>query len=223
VSVEALALWLLAPLDAARPHEVGAALSWHGRFMTLAWGVLIPLGVVVARYLKVTPRQDWPRQLDNRLWWHGHLACQYTGGACMLAGLVAILLAGADGGHWQHRGMGYTVLAFGAAQFAAGWLRGSKGGPTEREVRGDHYDMTLRRVIFERLHKTLGYLALALAAATILSGLWAANAPRWMWLAIGLWWLLLLAAALGLEAKGRYVSSYHAIWGPDPAHPGNRR
>jgi hypothetical protein len=119
--------------------------------------------------------------------------------------------------------MGYAVLAFGAVQFIAGWLRGSKGGPTEPELRGDHYDMTPRRIVFEAVHKSIGYLALGLSAATILTGLWAANAPHWMWLALIVWWLVLLVAALGLQARGRHVSSYHAIWGPDPAHPGNRR
>jgi hypothetical protein len=218
-----LIAWLLAPIDASRPHELSEALAWHGRLMTLAWGVLIPLGVVVARYLKVTPRQDWPRQLDNKLWWRSHLACQYAGGACMLAGLAIALSAARPGASFTHAAMGYAVLGFGAMQFLAGWLRGSKGGPTETEIRGDHYDMTLRRVVFEHVHKTVGYLALGLAAVTILSGLWAANAPRWMWLSIAGWWLLLLVASLRLQSLGRHVSSYHAIWGPDPAHPGNRR
>jgi hypothetical protein len=44
-----------------------------------------------------------------------------------------------------------------------------------------------------------------------------------MWCAIILWSLSLLTAALRLELRGRYISSYLAIWGPDPAHPGNRR
>jgi hypothetical protein len=220
---ETLMVWALAPIDPSRTHDVGTALSWHGRLMTLAWGVLIPLGVVIARYLKVTPRQDWPRQLDNKMWWHGHLACQYTGGICMVAGLIIILFASRDGAHWQHRSTGYTVLVFGAMQFVAGWLRGSKGGPTDTALRGDHYDMTLRRIVFERLHKAVGYLSLGLAAFTILTGLWAANAPRWMWVAIICWWLLLLVVSLRLQSLGRHVSSYHAIWGPDVAHPGNRR
>jgi hypothetical protein len=218
-----LLAWLLAPIDATRPHEIDMALAWHGRLMTLAWGVLIPLGVVVARYLKVAPRQDWPRQLDNKLWWRSHLACQYAGGALMAGGLLIILSATSGGGHWQHRLMGYAVLACGAMQFIAGWLRGSKGGPSDVNIRGDHYDMTFRRIVFERLHKTVGYAAIALAAATILTGLWAANAPRWMWLGICLWWVILLGVALRLQLQGRYVSSYHAIWGPDQAHPGNRR
>jgi hypothetical protein len=216
--------WLLAPVDPSRPHEIGMAVAWHGRLMTLAWGVLIPLGVVIARYFKVTPRQDWPRELDNLLWWHGHLACQYLGGLAMLAGFLVIWLPGAgEGSAWLHRSLGYVVLGFGALQFVAGWLRGSKGGPTDANPRGDHYDMTLRRVVFELVHKTVGYLALAFSAATIMTGLWAANAPIWMPLVMLFWWLLLLGAAVRLQLLGRYKSSYHAIWGPDRAHPGNRR
>lgn len=219
----ALIAWLLAPIDASRPHEISEALAWHARLMTVAWGVLIPLGVVAARYLKVTPRQDWPRQLDNKFWWRSHLACQYSGGALMLAGLAFVLAAARPGTAWTHAVMGYAVLVCGALQFIAGWLRGTKGGPGEPQLRGDHYDMTPRRIMFEAVHKTVGYLAIGLSAATILTGLWSANAPRWMWLALISWWLMLLAAALRFQAKGRHISSYHAIWGPDPAHPGNRR
>jgi hypothetical protein len=215
--------WLMMPIDAGRVHDIGLAVSWHGRLMTLGWGILIPLGVVVARYFKVTRRQDWPRQLDNKMWWHGHLACQYGGAALMLAGLLIILSGPRIGIAYLHASMGYVVVVLGVMQFMAGWFRGSKGGPTEPDPRGDHYDMTLRRVVFERLHKSVGYLALALAALTILTGLHAANAPRWMWFAILFWWLGLLIVALRLQALGRYVSSYHAIWGPDTAHPGNRK
>jgi hypothetical protein len=216
--------WLLAPVDASRAHDIGLALSWHGRLMTLGWGVLVPLGILMARYFKVTPRQDWPRELDNKFWWHWHLSCQYAGGACMLAGLLIILIATSDApSAWLHRALGYAVLAFGALQYVAGWLRGTKGGPNEPNLRGDHYDMTARRVAFERIHKSVGYLALVLGVLTIGTGLWAANAPRWMWLALAAWWIMLAATAVRLERKDRYVSSYHAIWGADPVHPGNRR
>ncbi len=215
--------WLLASVDPARPHAVDPGVAWHGRLMVLAWGVLIPLGVVVARYFKVTPGQDWPRELDNKLWWRGHLTCQYGGGLAMIAGFLMIWFSGATSGMaWGHRILGYAVLAFGALQFVAGWLRGSKGGPTDRQLRGDHYDMTRRRILFEHVHRSVGYLALATGAVTIMTGLWTANAPRWMPLSLGLWWGLLIMAAIRLESQGRHVSSYRAIWGPDPVHPGNR-
>jgi hypothetical protein len=64
--------WLLSPMDAARIHDVGWHLSWHARIMTLAWGILVPLGIIIARYCKISPKQDWPQQLDNHLWWNTH-------------------------------------------------------------------------------------------------------------------------------------------------------
>ncbi|MGL4239726.1 MAG: cytochrome b561 domain-containing protein, partial [Beijerinckiaceae bacterium] len=97
------------------------------------------------------------------------------------------------------------------------------GGPTEPSVRGDHYDMTARRRAFEHLHKSAGYLALALGVAAIVTGLWQANAPRWMWIALAAWWGLFLAAFVALQRRGLAFDTYQAIWGPDACHPGNAR
>jgi hypothetical protein len=214
--------WLLSPFDPSRAHLVDSAVAWHGRLMVVAWGFLLPLGVLVARFFKIMPRQRWPDEIDSRVWWRSHLALQYTGGLVMLAGLGSLII----GGHWRGAGhvhglMGYAVLALGVSQFLAGWLRGSKGGPTEPEVRGDHYDMTPRRRIFESFHKSAGYTALLLAVAAILTGLWHANAPRWMGLVLLGWWLLFVAAYVLLQKRGRAIDTYQAIWGPDRSHPGN--
>ena len=51
----------------------------------------------------------------------------------------------------------------------------------------------------------------------------APDRPRWMLLTLTLWWLLLAAAFYALQKNGRCIDTYQAIWGPDPAHPGNRR
>jgi hypothetical protein len=216
--------WLLASIDPARPHLVDAAIAWHARLMVLAWGILFPLGVLIARFFKVTPRQDWPAQRDNRFWWHSHLGLQYLGGGLMLIALATILAGhGARGFGSAHAWLGYAVLVLGAMQFLAGWLRGSKGGPSEPSLRGDHYDMTARRIAFEYLHKSAGYLALLLAVGAILTGLWQANAPRWMWIVLGGWWLGFVLAFVLLQRRGRAVDTYQAIWGPSPEHPGNLR
>ncbi|WP_099824053.1 hypothetical protein [Oceaniglobus indicus] len=69
--------WLLAPLDPTMAHDVGFLLSWHARLMVLAWAVLAPAGVIVARFFKVWPGQDWPRQLDDQRWWRAHRIFQY--------------------------------------------------------------------------------------------------------------------------------------------------
>lgn len=220
--------WLLTPLSGSALHHVAPAVSWHARGMVLAWGVLLPLGALVARYCKVTPRQDWPRELDNKFWWHAHRTLQYAGVGLALAAVALLLWAGggdsaAAESHRTHRVLGWTVLALGVLQVALGSLRGSKGGPTAATMRGDHYDMTPHRQWFERLHKSLGWLAVALAVPAIALGLRAADAPRWMPLVLGLWWAALAVAAWRLQRAGRCLDTYQAIWGPDPVHPGNRR
>ncbi|MCV0426571.1 MAG: cytochrome B, partial [Roseibium sp.] len=68
--------WLISPVDPLRGHDVGAALSWHARIMVLAWGVVAPLSVILARFFKVLPWQNWPEQLDSKIWWRGHWMSQ---------------------------------------------------------------------------------------------------------------------------------------------------
>jgi hypothetical protein len=217
--------WLLAPIDATRPHVIATSVAWHGRMMVLAWCVLLPVGILAARFFKITPPQDWPRQLDNKSWWYTHNSLQYAGAALALAAALFVerstaLLSS------SHGVLGWIVVALTIAQVVGGLLRGSKGGPTapavDGSLAGDHYDMTLRRRVFERIHKSLGYLAVVLALAALTTGLWHANAPRWIWFVLAAWWLLLSALGMRWQRQGRAVDTYQAIWGPDPRHPGNR-
>ncbi len=220
--------WLLSPMDAARVHDVGWHLSWHARIMVVAWGILVPMGILIARYFKIMPSQGWPQKLDSHLWWNTHRICQYSAFVLMLVGLWFILNAPAVAAlPGPHALLGWTVLALGMAQVLGGLLRGTKGGPTEPakdgSLRGDHYDMTPRRLAFEYLHKSLGYVALVLSMTAILLGLWQANGPNWMWLSLLIWWGGLGITALILQRRGMAVDTYQAIWGPDPTLPGNRR
>jgi hypothetical protein len=61
-----------------------------------------------------------------------------------------------------------------------------------------------------------------LAVLVIALGLVAADAPRWMALALAVWWLMLGALGWRWQTQGRCIDTYQAIWGPDPMHPGNR-
>jgi hypothetical protein len=54
------------------------------------------------------------------------------------------------------------------------------GGTATAEVRGDYYDMTRRRVVFEYLHKIGGYLVIVLATVDVVLGLRAAHALAWI-------------------------------------------
>ncbi|MEX0348120.1 MAG: cytochrome b561 domain-containing protein [Paracoccaceae bacterium] len=218
--------WFTSPIDPDRAHEVGFAISWHARSMVLGWAVLAPLAVMAARFFKVMPGQDWPRELDNQSWWRSHWI-----GQALVLGLSIFGLALVLPSRWNemslHNWLGYAVLFGMAVQVLLGLFRGSKGGPTapaaDGSWRGDHYDMTAWRRAFEYMHKLLGYSLLLLAAATIVLGLWKANALVWMWLALAIWWALLIVAFVHMQQRGMAVDTYQAIWGDDPCHPGNQQ
>lgn len=218
--------WLLSPIDPARAHEVGFAISWHARVMVFSWGILAPLAVLVARFFKVMPGQNWPRELDNQTWWRGHWVGQSLVVVLTLIGL-GLVLPGDFDDMTLHNQLGYAVIVGAVLQVGLGFLRGSKGGPTapapDGSLHGHHYDMTPWRVAFETLHKTIGYATLCLAVVTILLGLWKANGPLWMWLVLLVWWALLVAVFVVLQRRGMAVDTYQAIWGPSLEHPGNRR
>lgn len=222
--------WLAQPISGASEHHMTAWASWHGRGMVLAWAMFIPAGVLVARYWKVTPAQEWPAELDNKFWWHSHRALQYGGALLTLIALIPAWMyaSKATAGAQVHGLLGWFVVTMGAAQVGSGLLRGTKGGPTGEgasrgDWRGDHYDMSPHRVVFEYAHKYGGLLALLTSAAAIVAGLLLADAPRWMFLVIFAWWVVLFLFAIWWQHQGRCLDTYQAIWGPDIAHPGNRR
>ena len=198
-------------------------LLWHAGLMIAAWGLLLPLGALLARFFKVTPDQDWPRQLDNPFWWRWHRLLQY-GGLAMLT--VAAGLVYAESGlrlDSLHTRCGAIAVGLAWLQVIGGWLRGSKGGPTEPDPRGDHYDMTLRRRLFEAIHKPAGWAALAIAAAAVQTGLHLVAAPVWVVVAAGASSVMIVIAFAAFTRAGRWVDTYVAIWGPSEQHPGNRR
>ena len=137
--------FLLEPLSGAAVHRIPAAWAWHGRLMVLAGAVLFPVGVMLARYYKVTRRQSWPRELDNRFWWIGHQLTQYLGIGLMTAAAGILWMACSGGGpaEWsctpdgmtRHELAGLAALGAGWLQVVLGLARGSKGGPTDSRRR----------------------------------------------------------------------------------------
>ncbi|KTT36205.1 hypothetical protein SB18R_16595 [Pseudomonas oryzihabitans] len=209
------------PLSGAGEHHLSLLAAWHGRLMVMAWGLLFPAGILIARYAKVTPRQRWPEQLDNKLWWRLHLLLQSLGSLLMLLalGLILVVAQGASSlARWHALG-GWSLVAGVVIQVVGGRLRGSKGGPG---IPGDHYLMTRRRLVFEYVHKTLGWLALVLSVPVVLAGLVVADAPRWMFLLLILWWTALIVLVITLQRRRCCLDTYQAIWGPADCHPGNR-
>ncbi len=220
--------WLFAAIDTSRAHLVSDTVAWHGRIMVAAWGILFPSGILIARFMKTTPKQNWPEKLDSQVWWHSHWIIQSCG-AALVAFAVWLIWnnSGASTAAWIHRTMGWIVVSFCIVQFLAGWLRGSKGGPTEiarnGSLHGDHYDMTPRRLAFEYIHKFLGYFALLFAWTTTFLGMWVANGPIWMFIILTVWFSTLITIFAILQKHGMALDTYQAIWGPDPELPGNQR
>ena len=241
MSINEIVFWLTDPIRLGVPQALSEADRLHAMSMALAAGVLLPLAVLLVRYCKILPGQDWPRQLNRRFWWFSHLALAYAASVAVAIGLVSILQGmqaeSGEGGeaaaHLSHlHGLiGWVTTAMLVALLINGWRRGSKGGPGKpapgtlgpaHGVAGDHYDMTARRRWFERTHKLLGYLLLTAMVAGVISGLWQVNAPRWMLVLVAAWWVALLLLAWRWERQGRCVDGYQATWGPGMAHPGNR-
>ena len=218
--------WLATPISGASDHAIAMPLAWHGRLMVLAMGLLTPPLIIVARFFKVTPGQDWPRRLDNPFWFVTHRRWGH---------IVGVLVAVAMGFVLAERGLqlplrnvhtatGWLVVFLVLVQLIGSWLRGSHGGPIDPFTRkprprelwpGDHYSMMGRRIVFEHVHKGAGYLLLVLTAFALCTGLIAADAPRWMPIVLGLWWIVMLAVFCLFAAR-------RALHRHLPGHLGSR-
>ena len=70
--------------------------------MCLAWGFLIPLGVLIAAFRSVTGGRAW--------WFYVHITLQTLGYLVSLAGVsVGAYLAIDEKLQWQHKVIGITV------------------------------------------------------------------------------------------------------------------
>jgi hypothetical protein len=188
---------------------------FHAGAMIIAWGIFVPMGVILARYFKITRQQDFPAHLDNGFWWNWHRGLQYTGVVLSTLGFFAMVSLVGFKADSNHTLMGLVVVIIGWLQVLSGWFRGSKGGPTEPTMRGDHYDMTLRRHIFQGVHKTLGWSVLALAFSTIWTGMDMMGFPTIGFILLCGGASVFVLTAIIFQRQGRKVSTYRAIWGKE--------
>ena len=84
----------------------------HGILNAVSWGVLLPLGAIIARYLKVFKSAD-------PAWFYLHAACQSSAYIVGVAGWGTGLKLGSESAgitYDTHRNIGITLFCLGTLQ-----------------------------------------------------------------------------------------------------------
>ncbi|KAL2322797.1 hypothetical protein Fmac_027176 [Flemingia macrophylla] len=124
----------------------------HAILNTISWGIMMPTGVIMARYLKVFDGL-------GPTWFHLHRACQSLAFLIGIAGFGTGLYMGNHHGvhHAPHRCVGITLMCLAFAQVCvAVCLRPKK----------DHKC----RIFWNVFHYIVGYATIALAIWNVLKG-----------------------------------------------------
>ncbi len=206
----------------------------HAMLMLAAWFLIVPIGVVAARFFKPKPTlygiERGTGRFDSKLiWWTIHYLTLYGAIGLALAGMIIAILVSGRISRSAHAIWGFGTIFFGCLQIVSAWNRGSHGGkhgalsdPTDPSTwRGDHFDMTQRRRWFEAYHKTAGYFTIALAFGAAGSGLMRHWLPG-IAFALGIWIVVLLSACVVLEGRGFRQDTYRSVYGNHPDNPYNR-
>lgn len=131
------------------PHQT--LKNTHGVFNTVAWGILLPIGVMSARYLR-------PFAWADPLWFYLHIICQLTGYALGVVGwgLGLKLQKYATPIKYYHRNLGIAIFVFATLQVLAVVLRPKKDSKV--------------RLFWNIYHHTIGYACIILIIVNIFEG-----------------------------------------------------
>ncbi|KAM7264631.1 hypothetical protein ACFE04_002314 [Oxalis oulophora] len=123
----------------------------HGSLNVASWGILMPIGVMVARYLKVI-------KPSTPLWFYMHVTCQSCAYIISVAGWVTGIILGRDSAmHGPHGKIGTALFAMGTLQVFALLLRPKPDA--------------MCRFYWNIYHHSIGYLVIILSIANIMKGL----------------------------------------------------
>ncbi|KAH7533453.1 hypothetical protein FEM48_Zijuj04G0132100 [Ziziphus jujuba var. spinosa] len=125
----------------------------HGVLSAVSWGVLLPIGAMMARYLKVFKAAD-------PAWFYLHIACQTSAYAVGVAGWATGLKLGIESSGVQynlHRNIGIVLFSLGTLQLFALLLRPNK----------DHK----YRLYWNIYHHSAGYAVIILSIINVFEGL----------------------------------------------------
>ncbi|KAI3772839.1 hypothetical protein L6452_04033 [Arctium lappa] len=125
----------------------------HGILNGVSWGILFPIGVIVARYLRTFPSAD-------PTWFYVHAFCQVSGYAIGVAGWGTGLKLGVESKgvtYSGHRNIGITLFCLATIQIFALFLRPNK----EHKL----------RFYWNIYHHGIGYAILVLGILNVFKGL----------------------------------------------------
>ncbi|KAK1293632.1 hypothetical protein QJS10_CPB17g00225 [Acorus calamus] len=141
--------------SAEAEQDLRPVLAVHGFMMFVAWGILLPGGILSARYLK---------HLKGDGWYQIHVYLQYSGISIVLLGVLfaAAELRGFYIGS-VHVKFGMTAILLACAQPINAYFRPKK------HVNG--VEVSSERVLWEYLHVITGRCAILVGIAALFSGM----------------------------------------------------
>ena len=212
----------------------GANWNIHGILMLTVWIVLVPLCITIMRFHKPPPSEKGivrDVKLRHREWWFFsiHKFGLFFAMSLAIAGSAFAWLASGGFSGSVHAWFGSITVLLGVTQIISSQFRGTRGGkyregadPDNPDTwRGDQYDHTPKRRMFEAIHKTTGYFTLFFAIGAVGSGLMQYHMPG-LTLAVVLIVLIWLAAWAIYDFKGRAHDGYRVAHGYGLEHPYNK-
>ncbi|KAI4298784.1 hypothetical protein L6164_032302 [Bauhinia variegata] len=133
-------------------NSIGRRRNVHGVLNALSWGILMPIGAIIARYLKVFKSAD-------PAWFYLHVICQTSAYIIGVAGWGTGLKLGSDSvgvEYKTHRTLGIILFCLGTLQVFALLLRPNK----------DHKF----RFYWNVYHHFLGYSTIIISIVNIFQG-----------------------------------------------------
>ncbi|KAF3541004.1 hypothetical protein F2Q69_00019560 [Brassica cretica] len=179
--------------SAEAEQDLRPVLGVHGFMMFLAWGILLPGGILSARYLK---------HIKGDGWFKIHMYLQCSGLAIVFLGLL-FAVAELNGFSFSssHVKFGFTAIVLACAQPVNAWLRPPK--PAQGEL------MSSKRLIWEYSHSIVGQSAVVIGVVALFTGMkhlgernGAENVDGLNW-ALGLWVFLGVVTVVYLEYRER--------------------
>ncbi|XP_057479050.1 cytochrome b561, DM13 and DOMON domain-containing protein At5g54830 [Actinidia eriantha] len=141
--------------SAEAEEDLRPVLAVHGFMMFLAWGILLPGGILAARYLK---------HVKGDGWYQLHVYLQYSGLVIVLLGFL-FAVAELQGLHFDsvHVKFGMAAISLAVVQPVNAYMRPKK--PANGEAASS------KRLIWEYIHVISGRCAIGIGIAALISGM----------------------------------------------------